>query len=404
MPPTARHELPADEKNADLDLKNSQQLFAMVWAELEAEIGRENLRFPKEIMWLGGAPGAGKGTNTPFIMRERGITAPPIVMSSLLDNEEMRALIDRGQLVGDREVVAILLRELLKPEYESGVVVDGFPRTAVQCGVIRMIYQKMMELRREFYDTPIGDLFRRPIFRITVLYASEEVAIERQLQRGREVEAYNRKVRETGQGQEMELRVTDTSLEHARERYRIFREQTFDALQRLRDTFHYHFVDANGSLEEVEYNIIREFHYQSSVELAEDTYDSIRNIPLPTTLTEHARQELVRRLDRYRHRHGAFFARIVTLIEQEIVPVLRRHALAGHAVIRVESPDLDQPNGIDMVIDVLSERGFRPTAICDYQHIPIRVDEETGSIISATRKIWHFEINFKSTRIRRYDE
>jgi adenylate kinase len=31
-----------------------------------------------------GAPGSGKGTNTPFILRERGITAPPIVMSDLL--------------------------------------------------------------------------------------------------------------------------------------------------------------------------------------------------------------------------------------------------------------------------------------------------------------------------------
>lgn len=397
-------DLPADEKNnADLDLKNSQQLFNVAWSHLERDFGRERLRFPKEIMWLGGAPGAGKGTNTPFIMQERGITAEPIVMSNLLDSPEMRALIDHGQLVGDREVVEILLRELLKPAYESGVVVDGFPRTAVQCGVVRMLFQKMMELRSEFFDAPIGDLFRRPIFRITVLYVSEQVSIERQLKRGREVEAYNQRVRESGEGTLLEQRATDLSIDHAKERYRIFREQTFDALQRLRDTFHYHFVDANGSLEGVERNIKREFHYQSSLELAEDTYDSIRNIPLPTTLTEHARQELVRRLDRYRHRHSALFAKIITLIEQHFVPVLRRHALAGHAMVRMESPDLDQELGIDMVIDVLSERGFQATAVCDYQTIPIRVDADTGTIISATRKVWSFEINFKSTRIRRDD-
>mgnify|MGYP007051753983 CR=1 FL=1 len=46
-----------------------------------------------------GAPGSGKGTNTPFIQRARGITSPPIVMSSLLQNPEMRALIDAGVMI-----------------------------------------------------------------------------------------------------------------------------------------------------------------------------------------------------------------------------------------------------------------------------------------------------------------
>lgn len=47
--------------------------------------------FPKEILWLGGAPGAGKGTNTAFIMKERHLTAKPIVVSDLLDSPEARA-------------------------------------------------------------------------------------------------------------------------------------------------------------------------------------------------------------------------------------------------------------------------------------------------------------------------
>jgi len=46
-----------------------------------------------------GAPGSGKGTNTPFIQRARGITSPPIIMSSLLQNPEMRALIDAGVMI-----------------------------------------------------------------------------------------------------------------------------------------------------------------------------------------------------------------------------------------------------------------------------------------------------------------
>jgi len=49
-------------------------------------------------MWLGGAPGSGKGTNTPFILRERGLTAPPIRCQRPAGHPEMRALKDRGQI------------------------------------------------------------------------------------------------------------------------------------------------------------------------------------------------------------------------------------------------------------------------------------------------------------------
>ena len=54
-----------------VELRDATDIFTSVWSELGEKYGRENLRFPKEIMWLGGAPGAGKGTNTPFIMRTR---------------------------------------------------------------------------------------------------------------------------------------------------------------------------------------------------------------------------------------------------------------------------------------------------------------------------------------------
>ena len=64
----------AVDKSGDLEIKDAQLIFESVWQELRAEVGRENLRFPKEIILLGGAPGAGKGTNTAFIAKTRGIT------------------------------------------------------------------------------------------------------------------------------------------------------------------------------------------------------------------------------------------------------------------------------------------------------------------------------------------
>ena len=56
-------------------------LYRAIWRELEGELDRRRMRFPKELILLGGAPGAGKGTNSDFIRNVRDIEAPPIVVS-----------------------------------------------------------------------------------------------------------------------------------------------------------------------------------------------------------------------------------------------------------------------------------------------------------------------------------
>lgn len=120
---------------------NSQStaIFDEVMLNLNAYAEKNNRRvvFPKEILWLGGAPGAGKGTNTNFIMRERHLTAQPVVVSDLLASPEARAAKATGGMVGDLEVVQALFKELMNEKYSSGVVVDGFPRTKVQADIVR---------------------------------------------------------------------------------------------------------------------------------------------------------------------------------------------------------------------------------------------------------------------------
>jgi adenylate kinase len=71
-------------------LEDARLIFNEVWQELETDLGREFLRFAREIILLGGAPGAGKGTNTKFILEARGLTCPPIVVSDLLSTPEAR--------------------------------------------------------------------------------------------------------------------------------------------------------------------------------------------------------------------------------------------------------------------------------------------------------------------------
>src|SRR6185369_11259790 len=184
-------------------------IFESVWQDLEAEYGRSNLRFPKELILLGGAPGAGKGTNTAFISRTRGLTCAPIVISALLDSPEARALRVAGNLAGDREVVSLLLRELLREEYHHGAIIDGFPRTNVQVECLKLLVDKMHELRREFYSTPLSIHFRHPTVHVMVLFVDEAESITRQLKRGRETLIHNDKVRRSGVGQLREDRPTD---------------------------------------------------------------------------------------------------------------------------------------------------------------------------------------------------
>ena len=113
-----------DDKPLDLEIKDAQVIFSTVWESLEDELGHENLRFPKELILLGGAPGSGKGTHTRFITETRGLTCPPVVISNLLTSPEAKKIKDQGLMVGDTEVMGLLLRELLKPEYRDGVILD----------------------------------------------------------------------------------------------------------------------------------------------------------------------------------------------------------------------------------------------------------------------------------------
>ncbi len=283
----------------DLEIKDAQIIFGSAWQELENEFGREKLRFPKELILLGGAPGAGKGTNTAFIAKTRGLTSEPIVISALLDSPEARRIKNAGGMVGDREVIGLLLRDLLKPEHNDGVILDGFPRTKVQVECLKLLVDRMQQLRHAFDGTPLAIHFRQPTIHIMVLFVDERESVARQLKRGREIRVHNDEVNRTGIGELLEERPTDFDEVLAQRRYRVFKEQTWSALQSLKEIFHYHFINAEGSLEEVELNILKELQYQSSLELDPRTHDRMRVLPLASEIIVHARQHLVKRLDSY---------------------------------------------------------------------------------------------------------
>jgi adenylate kinase len=405
MPPAAPTDPPeapaAAPRITDLEIKDAQIIFGAVWQELEADFGRENLRFPKEIILLGGAPGAGKGTNTGFIVKTRGLTCEPIVVSALLDSPEDRRLKDAGNMVGDREVVGLLYRRLLRPEYRDGVILDGFPRTKVQVECLKLLVDKMHELRREFYQTPLGIHFRQPTIHIMVLFVDEKTSVERQLRRGREVRSGNEEVRRTGIGEEREERATDFDAELAKRRYRVFKEQTWEALQDLKEIFHYHFINAQGPIEEVEQNIVRELEYQSTLELDPRTFDRLRGIRLASEIVVHARQEMVKRLDGYELENAVLFEKVVGFIEKKAMPIVLRHAISGTALVNTEDPLLDEPIALAMLIDVFSERGYHATVDLHRIDVPERIDHATGLIKCRVKKVYRIQIRFQGSEIRR---
>jgi adenylate kinase len=396
---------PASERSApkvlDLEVKDARVIFSTSWDGLEEEVGRENLRFPKEIILLGGAPGSGKGTQTEFINETRGLTCPPIVISDLLTTPEMEKLKAQGVMVGDKEVLSLLLRKLLDETYRDGVVLDGFPRTPVQVECLKLLVDKIGELHDQFANTPLAIYFRRPTIHAMVLFVSESTSIARQLGRGREIAEHNRKVAETGIGTQIELRATDLSEELVRRRYQVFKEQTWTALTSLRQLYHYHFVNAEGPIAEVQANILKELKYQSSLELDPRTFQRLRVLPLAEEIVVHGRQELVKRLDSYELEHPQLLGQIVDLVSSKFMPIITRHALSGRAHVNSDDPIFNEPLAIPMLIDLFSERGYHAVVDKTIQQIPERVDLTTGEIKFRTNAVYRIQVLFEASKIRR---
>jgi adenylate kinase len=86
-----------------------------------------------------GPPGAGKGTQAERFAREHGL--PKISTGDILRDavaagtplgQQVRALMDRGELVSDELIIDIVKERLQRSDTVRGFVLDGFPRTVPQ--------------------------------------------------------------------------------------------------------------------------------------------------------------------------------------------------------------------------------------------------------------------------------
>ena len=86
-----------------------------------------------------GPPGAGKGTQAQFICNACGI--PQISTGDMLRaaieadaplGRRMRQVMERGALVSDAAIIALVQERIAQPDCRSGFLFDGFPRTIPQ--------------------------------------------------------------------------------------------------------------------------------------------------------------------------------------------------------------------------------------------------------------------------------
>jgi adenylate kinase len=117
-----------------------------------------------------GPPGAGKGTQARDLARAWSV--PHIATGDMLREavaagtalgREAKAYMDRGALVPDDVIIAMIAERLREPDARSGFLLDGFPRTIPQAeGLERLLKDIGQPLERVIYfDVAEPELVRR---------------------------------------------------------------------------------------------------------------------------------------------------------------------------------------------------------------------------------------------------
>jgi adenylate kinase len=95
-----------------------------------------------ELILLG-APGCGKGTQAKKIVAEYGvahISTGDMLRSAVEKGDapgrKVKEILAKGALVSDDIVVALVKERLKEADCQNGFILDGFPRTVLQAGVL----------------------------------------------------------------------------------------------------------------------------------------------------------------------------------------------------------------------------------------------------------------------------
>ena len=123
-----------------------------------------------------GPPGAGKGTQAARISARRGI--PHISTGEMLRvavesgselGQRVKRIIERGHLVSDEVMGELVDQRLGEADAMSGFLLDGFPRTAAQVGILDSILGDERQVDAVLMlDVPDDELAERLLRRASI--------------------------------------------------------------------------------------------------------------------------------------------------------------------------------------------------------------------------------------------
>ena len=130
-----------------------------------------------------GPPGAGKGTQAVRIADHfscADIATGDIFRANVAEGSELGRIaqeyMDRGDLVPDEVVIAMVMGRLAEPDCAAGFVLDGFPRTVAQAEALD---HRLAELRTPLhaalnFEITEEELLRRLVGRAAELHRSDD--------------------------------------------------------------------------------------------------------------------------------------------------------------------------------------------------------------------------------------
>jgi adenylate kinase len=161
-----------------------------------------------------GPPGSGKGTQASLLAEHYNIphiSTGDILRHAIADQtplgQKAQAYMDKGELVPDDLVLAMVKERLSQPDVERGWILDGFPRNVSQAIFLEGLQEKSANQSQCVLNLDVPD----------------EAILERLLKRGRK----------------------DDSEETIRRRLEVYREQTAPLIEYYRDRGTLRPIDGN---------------------------------------------------------------------------------------------------------------------------------------------------------------
>lgn len=174
---------------------------------------------------LFGPPGSGKGTQSDKIVEKFGLihlSTGNLLRQEIADKTalglEAKNFIDKGQLVPDEVVIAMISSCIEKHHEAKGFLFDGFPRTVAQAEAL----DKLLVLKKT------------SITKVIALEVVEEELIKRLIKRG-----------------ETSGRSDDTNEEVIRKRFAVYKDETEPVAEHYKQQGKFEAIRGVGTIDEI---------------------------------------------------------------------------------------------------------------------------------------------------------